>query len=110
MKNVFAAIAVFLGMTTASFAQDVGFVGYGEYAFEAEVFETGVGMEFGFYDRLVITPTLTANYTEADGLEFAGADITADYTLNETVGLYATLAADSDLEYQDFTVGASFNF
>lgn len=110
MKNVFAAAAVFLGMTTASFAQDVGFVGYGEYAFEAEAFETGVGMEFGFYDRLVVTPMLTATRTEADGFEFQSVDVTADYTLNETVDLYATLATNSDLEYQDFTVGASFNF
>lgn len=110
MKNVMIASALALGLTaTVASADGLDFVGNAEYAFEAEVFETNVGVEYAT-GAWTVTPLLTATYDDANELDFAGAEVTVNYEVNASWDVYGTVEADSDFEYDEFTVGAAFRF
>ncbi len=108
MKSVMLATA-FAAMATVASAETPTFVGYSEYAVEAKTFEAGVGAEFIVADGLILTPTLIG-FGAADEFAFDRAELKASYGLNENVGLYGKVVTDSDLNYSETVVGASFQF
>jgi len=110
MKNVMIAAALTLGLTaTVATAGEIAFVGNVEYAFETEVFETNVGVEYAT-GVWTITPLLSVAYDDVNDLDFAGAEVTVSYEVNTSWDVYGTVEADSDFEYEEFTVGAAFRF
>lgn len=108
MKSVMIAAALIATATVAT-AEVPTFVGYSEYAVEAETFELGAGAEFIVADGLILTPTLIGFGTSKD-FDFNRAELNASYGLNENVGLYGKLKTNADFEYDEAVIGASFQF
>lgn len=109
MKSVMIAAAALVATVTVATAEVPTFVGYSEYAVEAETFELGAGAEFIIADGLILTPTLVAFGTSED-FDFNRAELKASYGLNENVGLYGKLKTNADFEYDEAVIGASFQF
>lgn len=122
MKNIIAA-AMVAGLSSASYAgglaapvnepvvmapseNNVAFVGYAEYATEAETIEAGVGVEFGVTDRLSLTPTLVMTGTNLEDIDFKEIDVTAAYDLSTMVAVQGVFTLDSDFEYKETRLGA----
>ncbi len=110
MKSVMIAAAAITAMATmASAADRPTFLAYSEYAIEAETFELGAGAEFIVADRVIVTPMLIGFGTNED-FAFDRAELKASYGVNENVDLYGKIATDSDLNYEEATVGVAFQF
>ncbi len=109
MKSVMIAAAAFATMATMASAEAPTFLGYSEYAIEAETFELGAGAEFIVADSLILTPMVIGFGTTED-FQFDRAELKASYGLNENVGLYGKIKTDSDLNYSETVLGASFQF
>lgn len=108
MKSVMLAAVAGLALATAASAADVSYLGYGEYAVEAQTFEVGVGAELGF-GQLTITPTLIGSDV-AGSFDFDHAEVRADFAVNANVTAYGKIATDDELRYDEATVGVAFKF
>ena len=108
MKFVLAA-AVLAAFSTSAYAEGFGVNGYGEYAFEAEVFEFGLGATYtvdaitAYLDVVFVNPV-----GEPHDLE--GVDLGVAYDANEYISVFTEVSFDEDLDYSDVTVGAAFSF
>ena len=112
MKNVFLAVVAALGLTaTAAAADEFAVIGGIEYAWEAETTETTVGVEYtpAFIPGLAVTPTLTMNDVGQD-FDFASAELSVAYYVTNNVNVYATVETDNDWDYEETTIGVSFQF
>lgn len=109
MKSVMIATAALVATATVAMAEIPTFVGYSEYAVEAETFELGAGAEVIVAGGLILTPTLVA-FGTAEDFDFNRAELKASYGLNENVGLYGKLKTNADFEYDEAVIGASFQF
>lgn len=107
-----AALAALLATTVAQ-ADGLSFIGDAEYQFEAERFETNLGLAYELNSWTFI-PVLTADYTDANGLDFVGAELTVAYTILEgdsaNLDAYARVETDADFEYSEAAVGVMFSF
>lgn len=123
MKKFIMTTALALGITTtAATASDLrrgpaaepidGFavIGYGQYAVESETVETGLGMAWGAFDRLLVTGMFVGEDTATTDFEFESLELGVDYSVNRNMSLYATLSSDEDFKYDEFLFGASFSF
>jgi hypothetical protein len=123
MKKLFMGTALALGLsTTMVAASDLrrgpaaepidGFavIGYGQYAVESETLETGLGVGWGIFDRLLVTGMFIGEDTATTDFEFESLEIGVDYSVTGNISLYATLSSDSDFNYDEFLFGASFSF
>lgn len=111
MKTLIIAATIATLGTTVS-AQDslpFGVIGSAEYAIEAEVFESRLGIS---YDALGMTfePILVGTYVSGGNFEFSGAELNAIYSINQNVDLYGRVDFDSDFDYDEFTIGLGFRF
>ena len=109
MKSVMIAAAALVAMTGVAAAEVPTFVGYSEYAVEAETFELGAGAEFILADRLILTPTLVG-FGTADEFDFDRLEVKASYGLNENLDMYGKLKTDADFKYDEAIVGVAFQF
>lgn len=123
MKKFIMTTALALGLTTtAATASDLrrgpaaepidGFavIGYGQYAVESEGLETGLGVGWGVFDRLLVTGMFVGADTPTTDFEFESLEVGVDYSVTGNISLYATLSSDSDFNYDEFLFGASFSF
>lgn len=108
MRTFMITTAAILGLSTAVYAEPV-FLGYGEYAVEADEFEFGLGAEFGAAEELFIVPMLIATSTDGN-FELDRVEVDVEYVLNKQVNLYAEIETDGDLNYVETTLGADFSF
>lgn len=107
-----ATLAAMLSVTAAH-ADGLSLIGDAEYQFEAERFETNLGLAYEL-NSWTFTPMLTADYTDANGLDFAGAELTVSYAIlsgdSANLNAYLRVEADSDFEYSETAVGVAFSF
>jgi len=108
MKTMILASALVLG-TSAAYADGFGVNGYGEYAFEAEGFEFGVGVT---YEVDVFTLYADTVFTKPNDVEFDLDEVIfgVDYAIDENIGLYTEVEFDNDFDYQEAVIGLSFEF
>lgn len=109
MKSVMIAAAALVATATVAMADTPTFVGYSEYAVEAQTFELGAGAEFIIADGLILTPTLVGFGTSSD-FDFNRAELKASYGLNENINLYGKVKTDADFKYDEAVVGVAFQF
>ena len=108
MKFVLAAAAIAAFSTSVS-AEGFGVNGYGEYAFEAEVFELGIGATYTFDDVTTYLDMVFVNPVgEPHDLE--SVDLGVAYDANEYISVFTEVSFDGNLDYSDVTVGAAFSF
>jgi len=102
------ASALVLG-TSAAYADGFGVNGYGEYAFEAEGFEFGVGVT---YEVDAFTLYADTVFTKPNDVEFDLDEVSlgVNYALNETVGLYTEVVFDGEFDYTEAYIGMNFEF
>ena len=106
-----AAIAAFLAVAgTAAYAenQNLDVIGGMEYAFEAETFETYVGVEYT-YESFVVTPIVVINDTSGD-FEFDYMELTVAYTFNDNVSAFVRVDTDENFDYNDAYIGVDLRF
>lgn len=107
-----AAVAALLA-TTVAHADGLSFIGDAEYQFEAERFETNLGLAYEL-NSWTFTPMLTADYTDATGMDFVGAELTVAYTIldgdSASLNAYARVETDADFEYSETAIGVAFSF
>jgi hypothetical protein len=108
MKTLTFAAALAVSASAAT-ANNLDVVGYTQYEFEAERFETGVGVEYSI-DRFSFTPVLKVANAPGQSLDFDGVDIGVDYQITDAVVGYTKFEFDGDFDYEEFTVGVSFRF
>lgn len=108
MKTLIAAVIFAASASTAS-AQDLAFVGNAFYEFEAEQFETNLGVEMGFGD-FTVTPMITGQYDDVDEFHLDNVSVTGAYSLNDNVDLFGRVEFDDEFEYSETTVGMAFRF
>lgn len=126
MKNIIAAVATaIVTMSTTAYAgglaeavtepavaapasvmDNVAFVGYAEYATEAETIEAGVGAEVSVTDRLSLTPILVMAGTDLEDIDFKEIDVIAAYDVSTVVAVQGVFTLDSDFEYKETRLGA----
>lgn len=90
-------------------AKPLSFSGYGEYAVEAQAFELGAGANYTI-DALDFGATAVFVKENGVDLGFDHVDLTAAYVVTTGTELYGKVALDSDLEYDETTVGIAFSF
>lgn len=109
MKNLLIATIAALTVTTAAYAQEVTWGGYGEYQIEAEVLEFGVNTSYNINKVTLSAEAVVAKPRGAD-IDLDSMTIGAAYAVHDNASLYTEVEFDSDLKYQETTVGASFKF
>lgn len=109
MKSVMIAVAALVTMAGAAMAETPSFVGYSEYAVEANSFELGAGAEVYLADGFYLTPMVVGK-GPADAFEFDHAEVKATYILNENVNVYGKVKSDADFKYDEAIVGVAFQF
>ena len=112
MKKILAlgaAMTLAAGLATAASAEDLSFVGNAEYAFEAEVFSTDLGVQYDI-DNWTLVGLVNVEDTSTTDISFTGAELSAAYAVNANVDLYAILETDEDLNYEETTIGTAFKF
>lgn len=112
--NKFAiAAAALLLSTSALYADGLSLLGNSEYQFEAERLETNLGLQYDL-GAWSFAPIATIDYTDADGLDFDGAELTVSYTIldgdSASVAAYLRVEADDNFEYDETALGVSFSF
>lgn len=108
MKTLAFAAALAISASAAA-ANDLDVIGYTQYEFEAERFETGIGVEYSI-DRFSFTPVLKVSDAPGQSLNFDGVDFGVDYQITDTVVGYTEFEFDGDFDYEETTVGVSFRF
>ena len=108
MKTLAFAAALAISASAAA-ANDLDVVGYTQYEFEAERFETGIGVEYSI-DRFSFTPVLKVANAPGQSLDFDGVDFGVAYQFTDAVNGYTKVEFDSDFDYEEMTVGVSFRF
>ena len=108
MKSVMLAAVAGLALASAASAADVSYLGYGEYAIEAQTFEVGVGAAVGF-GNLTVTPTVIGSDV-AGSFDFDHVEVRADYAVNTNVTAYGKVATDDELRYDEAVLGVAFKF
>jgi len=93
----------------SSWLPGVAFVGDVNYAFEAERFESTIGVEVEIVDNLTVTPSAEFSYA-ADTFTFEGTNVRADYYMSSNVTVYGTVDFDPDFKYEEVTVGVGLRF
>lgn len=109
MKSVMFAAAALVAMTGFAMAEAPSFIGYSEYAVEADTLELGVGAELAIADGFTLTPMIVGTGA-IDAFDFDHAEIKATYSLDENVSVYGKLKSDADFKYSDVVLGAAFQF
>lgn len=111
-KLVIAAAALLLS-TSALYADGLSLSGNSEYQIEAERLETNIGLQYDLGDWS-FAPMVTVDYTDADGLDFDGAELTVSYTIVEgdsaSLNTYLRVESDDNFEYSETAIGVSFSF
>ena len=108
MKTMILASALILGASVA-YADGFGVNGYGEYAFEAEAFEFGLGAT---YEVDVFTLYADTVFTKPNDVEFDLDEVTfgVDYAIDENIGIYTEVEFDGEFDYSESRVGLNFEF
>lgn len=110
MKNLIIAAVVATSFTAgAAYADGLGFGGYGEYAIEAETFEFGLNTS---YEIDALTLSAEAVFTKPSGvdLDFTEVTVGASLAVQENVSVYTEVLFDSELDYDEASIGVSFSF
>lgn len=100
-----AAMIAFAGAAVA----EPTYLGYAEYAVEAETFEVATGAEFALNNGVTVTPMIVG-FGIAEDFDFDRAEVTVEYKLNKNVNLYGTVETDSNLDYAETTLGIAARF
>ncbi len=109
MKSVMIAVTALVAMTGMAMAETPTFVGYSEYAVEANSFEIGAGAELYVLDGFYLTPMVIGN-GDVDAFDFTRAEVKATYVVNENIDVYGKIKTDADFNYDDAVVGVAFRF
>lgn len=110
-KIMLATVAVlaFAGVANAGAAEPLSFNGYAEYAVEAQNFELGTGVSYTA-DALILNATAVFEKPNGVAIDFDHVDLGATYAVATGTELYGKVTLDSDLEYDETTVGVAFSF
>lgn len=113
MKNNLMVASIVSAVTFlaagSAMADGFGVNGYGEYAFEAESFELGLGATYDIDAFSFSTEAVFTKFNDLD-LEFQELTVGASYELSAEVDVYTEVLFDDDMEYAETTVGVEFNF
>lgn len=112
--NTFAiAAAASIFAASSAYAADVTVFGNTEYQIEAERVESNLGLSYGI-QNWTFTPLMTLDYTDADNLEFDGAELSISYQFvnkdKVEASAYIRVEADEDFDYSETAVGVSYSF
>ena len=109
MKTLVIATVAALGLAGAASADGLGVNAYGEYAFEAEAFEIGLGATYGI-EALTLSAGVVAVKPNNVSFDVDHLDLGAAYALTGNASLYGNVELNADLEYTESTVGVAFQF
>ena len=99
---------VFATLLGSAASAGVAITGYTEYAVEAQEVTLNVGTELSVAS-IAVSPSLDFTYADSNG-DFSGVNLDASYALTDSMSAYVEVDFNSDVEYDEATVGVSFNF
>jgi len=106
MKYTLALLATMCA--APALAQDVSPWAELEYATEAEILETTVGVDLAI-NAFTITPALVVDDASGD-FEFSSAEIEVAYSINENLQMHVRFESDEDFEHSESVLGATLRF
>ena len=90
---------------------DIEFFAVAEYAIEAEQFDGIIGGVY-YFDGTDFSVFADMNLIKLDGdeVDISTWDLGAQYAINDNSSADMVVKFDDDMDYDDVTVGVSFNF
>lgn len=90
-------------------ANELTWGGYGEYQIEAEALEFGAVASYSV-DKVTLSAETVIVKAKGVDMDLDSVTFGAAYAVNTNASVYAEVDLDSDLNYQETTVGAAFKF
>jgi hypothetical protein len=110
MKTLLLASVTALTLASSSaFAGDLSFGGYGEYALEAETFEFGLGADYNV-NAVTFSSALVVTKPNGVDLDLDHVDLGVSYAASEQADIYGKVTLDSELKYDETTIGVAVRF
>jgi opacity protein-like surface antigen len=109
MKKLLIATAATLALTGAASAADLSYHAYTEYALEAESLEFGAGAAYAV-DAVTFTADVTVLKYNGEKLNLDSVDLGVSYAITDITDVYGVISLDSDLQYNEATIGVAVNF
>ena len=121
MNKLFIATAIAALTATAAMADGLTYGGYTEYAVEAESFELGANLGYGFANGInTYVEVVGADQCSTSGhwhnrvtsceFGFDHAELGLNYDMNDNTNIYGKVTLDSDLDYAETVIGVSLQF
>jgi hypothetical protein len=109
MNKIFTTAAALTLLTATTASADFYFDGYAEYAFEAEQFETNLGINYEYSDFVVFADANLIDTADTD-FTFDNAELGVGYNVTPNATVYGKVILDDNLEYDEGVVGLAFLF
>lgn len=108
--KLFAITTAAILATTPAMADGLGVFGHAEYAFDAEAYEAGIGVDYTV-DELTLSTELTV-VSLGDAFhdwEYSNLNLGVDYAVTDVTTVYLDVDVDPDHDHEA-TVGVAFRF
>jgi hypothetical protein len=109
MNKIFTTAAALTLLTATTASADLYFDGYAEYAFEAEEFETNLGVNYDYNNFMVFADADFVD-TATEDFGFDNAEFGIGYSVTSGATVYGKVRVDDNFEYDETVVGLAFQF
>lgn len=80
-----------------------------EYAFGTQLWKGDIGMTASF-SSMSIRPSVDWSYAGSGSVGLDGAKVTSTLPIDSNLSVYSELSLDSDMKYNDVSVGLTYTF
>jgi len=109
MKKLLITTITAIMLAGTAFATDLSYSAYTEYAVEAGSLEFGVGAVYTV-DAVTLTADVVALKFNGEQLNLDSVDLGVSYAVTDITSVYGVVTFDSDLQYNEATIGVAVNF